>query len=263
MNGMDNNGPFPPEALTNFHDAQTAPRYFHARPDITDTVISQWASERADDAGALARRLIACRADTPARAGVGALDRDKLTEAIVAAIGGDAYDCTRVWEAWSVRMMSDHDFVQIIGDDDRVGEIVDAVLVALQPGEAQGAEPVADNAALIEALNDADKRMGDMGMFTNSFSRQAVRRAAAILRQLATPTAAQVTVAEAEAIRQDALTEGGRAMMRAMSRGGIAVSRKMLAAAQGTYEPNPEYGLSDADMHKAIKAALRALAGEA
>lgn len=36
----------------------------------------------------------------------------------------------------------------------------------------------------------------------------------------------------------------------------IAVSNKMLAVAQASYEGNPDYGLTDDDMRKAIKAAL-------
>ncbi len=32
--------------------------------------------------------------------------------------------------------------------------------------------------------------------------------------------------------------------------------RKIVSAAQATYVPDPEYGLSDADMEKAIRAAL-------
>ncbi len=44
----------------------------HPRPDITDNVIAQWATDRADDAGALARRIVtlnlelaAMKADRP------------------------------------------------------------------------------------------------------------------------------------------------------------------------------------------------------
>jgi hypothetical protein len=32
--------------------------------------------------------------------------------------------------------------------------------------------------------------------------------------------------------------------------------RQMVAAAQGSYEPSPEYGLTDADMERALRAAL-------
>ena len=42
---------------------------------------------------------------------------------------------------------------------------------------------------------------------------------------------------------------------------GIAVSKKMVAAAQSTYDGWEEYGISDEDMAKAIDAALKQLAG--
>ncbi len=42
---------------------------------------------------------------------------------------------------------------------------------------------------------------------------------------------------------------------------GVAVTKKMVAAAQASYEDksSPEYGLNDEDMTKAIRAALGAL----
>lgn len=43
----------------------------------------------------------------------------------------------------------------------------------------------------------------------------------------------------------------------------MAVSGGMVAAAQRAYVQNPEYGLTDTDMAKAIKAALRQAAREA
>lgn len=43
----------------------------------------------------------------------------------------------------------------------------------------------------------------------------------------------------------------------------MAVSASMVAAAQRAYKPDPEYGLTDTDMAKAIKAALRQAAREA
>lgn len=39
---------------------------------------------------------------------------------------------------------------------------------------------------------------------------------------------------------------------------GMAVSQDMVRAAQESYAANPEYGLTDSDMAKAIKAALKA-----
>lgn len=38
---------------------------------------------------------------------------------------------------------------------------------------------------------------------------------------------------------------------------GLACSKKMLKAAQSSYESNPEYGLTDNDMKQAILAALK------
>lgn len=52
---------------------------------------------------------------------------------------------------------------------------------------------------------------------------------------------------------------GQQSVFRALSRGGVAVSRKMVEAAQHAYESNPEYGLTDKDMQKAIAAAIQHL----
>ena len=38
---------------------------------------------------------------------------------------------------------------------------------------------------------------------------------------------------------------------------GRAVTKKMVAAAQQSYQHNPEYGLTDEDMKRAIEAAIR------
>lgn len=62
---------------------------------------------------------------------------------------------------------------------------------------------------------------------------------------------------------EQGVVDGQRSMMRGLARGGIAVSAKMLKAAQASYweNANPSYGLTDADMRRAIKAALRELGG--
>jgi hypothetical protein len=39
---------------------------------------------------------------------------------------------------------------------------------------------------------------------------------------------------------------------------GMAVTKRMVLAAQSSYQKDPEYGLSDDDMKKAIEAAMRA-----
>ena len=43
---------------------------------------------------------------------------------------------------------------------------------------------------------------------------------------------------------------------------GVAVSQKMIAAAQASYDGSAEYGLGDGDMKKAIEAALKVAAEE-
>ena len=52
--------------------------------------------------------------------------KDAVAEAL-----GDAYDCTRVWSAWSYGTMSQDDFFLVAEDAGRLGEIVDAVIKAL------------------------------------------------------------------------------------------------------------------------------------
>ena len=50
-------------------------------------------------------------------------------EAVAGALG-DAYDCTRVWSAWSYGTMGPEDFSQVSEDSDRVREIALAALGA-------------------------------------------------------------------------------------------------------------------------------------
>lgn len=74
--------------------------------------------------------------------------RPVVIEALTDAIGGDAYDCTRVWSAWSVGTMSNDDFVQVV---DRVEEIADAVLAAIiEPiAKVMGDAAVAEHEAAV------------------------------------------------------------------------------------------------------------------
>lgn len=64
--------------------------------------------------------------------GVGTIDAVKLRDAIAQAIGGDAYDCTRVWSAWSAGTMTDEDFEPLVDQEDRLNEIVDAVISVIK-----------------------------------------------------------------------------------------------------------------------------------
>lgn len=62
---------------------------------------------------------------------------------------GVVYDCTRVWEAWSIGTMSQDDFEPVT---DRLDEIVDAILVALSESQAADAGGDILTAAAVEAL---------------------------------------------------------------------------------------------------------------
>jgi hypothetical protein len=57
--------------------------------------------------------------------------RQAVIEAVAGALGGCAYDCTRVWSAWSYGTMSQDDFSLIAGDDSRLAEIADAAIAAV------------------------------------------------------------------------------------------------------------------------------------
>lgn len=58
---------------------------------------------------------------------------------------------------------------------------------------------------------------------------------------------------------EEGVVAGQRSMLAALNSGGVAVTRRMLEAAQSAYEANPEYGLTDEDMRLAIKAAIMQL----
>lgn len=56
--------------------------------------------------------------------------REKVMEAVAEALG-EAYDCTRVWSAWSYDTMGPEDFVLVSNDSSRLAEIADAAIAAL------------------------------------------------------------------------------------------------------------------------------------
>lgn len=61
--------------------------------------------------------------------------REKLHDALASELEYGAYDCTRVWEAWSVGTMSEDDFVPVTERlDDIVSTVLSAIESALQPG---------------------------------------------------------------------------------------------------------------------------------
>ena len=55
----------------------------------------------------------------------------KAMEAVAEALG-EGTDCLRVWSAWSVGTMSQDDFVLIAESPDRVKEITEAALGAVE-----------------------------------------------------------------------------------------------------------------------------------
>jgi len=78
--------------------------------------------------------------------------RDTIAEAL-----GDAYDCTRVWSAWSYGTMGPNDFALVSDDDARLDEIADAVMAALASNKAAAvAARPADDALWDQTLTERD-----------------------------------------------------------------------------------------------------------
>lgn len=53
-----------------------------------------------------------------------------VSDVIAEHLGGDAYFCTRVWEAWGVGTMSANDFEPIVDDDEFIHEMATAAIAA-------------------------------------------------------------------------------------------------------------------------------------
>jgi len=63
----------------------------------------------------------------------------ELKEQVMSAIGeslGDAYDCKRVWSAWYVGTMSQDDFTLVADDRNRLADIADAAIAAVESAAA-------------------------------------------------------------------------------------------------------------------------------
>lgn len=58
--------------------------------------------------------------------------RERAETAVSEAMG-DAYDCLRVWSAWSYGTMGPDDFALVAEDGDRVAEIAGAVISVVEP----------------------------------------------------------------------------------------------------------------------------------
>lgn len=84
---------------------------------------------------------------------------EAVRDALAGALG-EAYDCTRVWEAWSYGTMGPDDFVEIACDDERLNEISVAILSALSP------QPSPQDRIWNEALEAAAVVISDYQAFT-------------------------------------------------------------------------------------------------
>lgn len=78
-------------------------------------------------------------------------ERERIRDAIAETLG-DAMDCTRVWSAWHVGTMSQDDFNIIAEDEDRLNEIVEAVMQARAAMPASHAKPDAEVVYLSKAM---------------------------------------------------------------------------------------------------------------
>jgi hypothetical protein len=74
--------------------------------------------------------------------------REKVREAVAEAVG-DAYDCTRVWSAWSYGTMGEDDFVPVADQADRIAEIADAAIAALTSNAKVTGSPKASPGGLL------------------------------------------------------------------------------------------------------------------
>ena len=100
----------------------------------------------------LAAQLLGEQGATPTPIHVSERHRTMVKDAVACAIGASAYDCTRVWNAWSVGTMDQDDFAPIVDDDSRLSEIADAAINALnEQGIGTAPIPVAERLHLLQA----------------------------------------------------------------------------------------------------------------
>lgn len=129
----------------------------------------EYRSASCDDVARMADQVMALRAERDA---VAAYDTNLIDQTLRESLG-DAYDCTRVWNAWGYGTMGPDDFALVSDNDERIAEIREAVLAALP---APAGHPV--NQRLLEALDKA--HMALIGYFPehrNSFTDAAIESA--------------------------------------------------------------------------------------
>ena len=79
--------------------------------------------------------------------------KEKLNDAIAEALGS-AYDCTRVWSAWGCGTMGPDDFDLVAEDDERMSEIIEAVVCVVSPELARLTQLCEEQGAEIEHLKE-------------------------------------------------------------------------------------------------------------
>ena len=123
------------------------------------------------------RGIKAVLAARPAAPAAPEAQRDAVIAAVTEALG-HAYDCLRVWEAWSVGTMDQDDFALVAEDSDRVAEIADAAIEAMRPAALPAPEG-GEVAELVAWLQSMRELAGDH----NPEEQRRYDRAAAMLQQ--------------------------------------------------------------------------------
>lgn len=103
-------------------------------------------------AGALAALNRGARPQTAPSGAPDEATKERVCEAIAEALG-DAYDCTRVWNAWSYGTMGPDDFCLVAEDGERVAEIANAAMGAMTDQAQPSVQ--APTAAKFSARDDA------------------------------------------------------------------------------------------------------------
>ncbi len=91
-------------------------------------------------------RAILAHLTRPAALPAPEVQRDAVIAAVTEALG-NAYDCQRVWQAWSVGTMGQDDFALVAEDSDRVAEIADAAIEAMRLAAPAAPVPTGDDLA--------------------------------------------------------------------------------------------------------------------
>lgn len=190
---------------------------------VTCTGVGQYTVQTVEQAQGLSR------AHQPHGEPVALPERDVLRDIVAQAIGGDTYDCTRVWSAWGVGTMSEDDFVPVVEQDERLYEIADACLdeIAklgpLYPRPVQG-EPVGEVVAFGKGLHEIAWAKGVMPMLGVKLYAHAdpgeAERMAVLLRQTQVKNSQERDTLRAQLAELDALRSFANEIISAAYEGG-------------------------------------------